>query len=414
MQIRKVVTRARCAPKRYTFNQLGDGALAQQADAAVPEPLIDFDGSTPLFPGDGRKGCCAPDCACEDAHDSDIAGPSRPRTCPAPGGHGDCGGCDQDCTPIARAAGCADQLPAIAERVKTARLAAPRAVLQNTPARPVGRPCQDNTAADPEFQPPEECGASASDSGSDGSASPSSSGCEGDRDDDDGFSSDGDDSEGELAFQHIRAKCSDQALQDFAATEPQRARRRAEEAPPVLTDPARRKQRQQRARNERKRSQRMAAQRSAPAASSGRESDTPSTDAGSAASSRSRWRSNLSSASDADEVAGWDTIRDTGPYLTVETGIFEELLTTRMRCDGDSCVAVFVHLCLPESYLQMMYAAAGRLHSSNYCILRHCQELHAGAPGLGVAASTMGTGFRNCATTRAQQLQCASRASSTC
>ena len=198
----------------------------------------------------------------------------------------------------------------------------------------------------------EECGASDSDSGSDGSTSPSSSGCEGNGDDDDGFSSDGDDSEGELAFQHIKAKCSDRALQDFTATGPQRAKRRAEEAPPVLTGPARRKQRQERARWERKGSQRMAAQRSAPAASSGRESDAPSTDAGNAASSRSRWRSNLSSGSDADEVAGWDTIGDTGPYLTVKTGIFEELLTTRMRCDGDSCVAVFVHLSPPESFLQ--------------------------------------------------------------
>ena len=111
------------------------------------------------------------------------------------GGRGDCGVCDQDCTP-SQAAGCADELPAvtpIAERVKTARLAAPRAVLQNMPARPVGRLCQDNTGADPEFQPPEECGASDSDKGSDSSASAASagSGCEGDGDGDDGFSSDG-------------------------------------------------------------------------------------------------------------------------------------------------------------------------------------------------------------------------------
>ena len=344
MQIRKVVTRARCAPKRHIFNQLGDGALAQQADAAVPEPLIDLDRSTPLFPGDGRKGGCAPDCACEDAHDSDVAGPNRPRTCPAPGGHGDCGGCDQGCTPSRK--GCADQ-PACRHAHCRARqdssLAAPRAVLQNTPARPVGRPCQDNTAADPEFQPPEECGASDSDSSNDGSATVGSSGCEGDGDDDDGFSSDGDDSEGDLAFQHIRAKCSDQALQDFAATEPQRAKRRAEEASPVLTGPARRKQRQQRARNERKRSQRMAAQRSAPATSSGRESDAPpSTDAGSATSSRSRWPSNLSSASDADEEAGWDTIRETGPYLTVETGISR---SCSPHACGVTVTAVWLCLC---------------------------------------------------------------------
>ena len=245
----------------------------------------------------------------------------------------DGGGCSHGrATQNTRHATCAHQLPAtpIAQRVKLSQQTAPRPLLDRTPARPIGRPPQDDLAADPSFPTPLPGSYDACTDESDLSSSE-------DSDSEDGAGHDEDDC-GSAELAGIRDKCRDQHNSDLQATAVARAKQRSVEAEKKPTPAQKRRRRQQRRRNLRRKQTAQAAVRSGAATTgSGRSEGEGSTaqasatglDEGQTPAAR---RSRPSVRTDAEEVEGWSTLDDQGPYTLLATSVFKELLTTKMRC----------------------------------------------------------------------------------